>query len=83
MLCGILPPAEKRVRRRFDSGRSGTDQSHIGYMSQNFLYEDLTVEENIDFTAAFTASPGKKTGAKPGYSPWLAWVAAFQTAFQG
>ncbi len=52
MLCGILPPTS-------GTGHvSGFDITHqrykiketIGYMSQKFsLYEDLTIEENIDF----------------------------------
>ncbi|WP_243372448.1 ABC transporter ATP-binding protein [Geotalea sp. SG265] len=64
MLCGILPP----------SGGSGTVagydivtqaesiKKNIGYMSQRFsLYEDLTVEENIDFySGIYRLSPEKK-----------------------
>ncbi len=52
MLCGILPPTS-------GTGQvGGFDITHqrykiketIGYMSQKFsLYEDLTIEENIDF----------------------------------
>lgn len=54
MLCGIIPP---------DSGRGeiiGYDfikekdkiKNHIGYLSQKFsLYQDLTVDENIEFFA--------------------------------
>lgn len=68
MLCGILPP----------SGGSGTVAGYditrdpekikekIGYMSQKFsLYEDLTVEENIDFySGIYKISPEKKKERK-------------------
>jgi ABC-2 type transport system ATP-binding protein len=64
MLCGILAP----------SGGAGTVagfdirteaekiKAHIGYMSQKFsLYEDLTVEENIDFySGIYRLAPEKK-----------------------
>lgn len=68
MLCGILAP----------SGGSGTVagfdirkepeqiKAHIGYMSQKFsLYEDLTVEENIDFySGIYRIAPEKKKARK-------------------
>lgn len=68
MLCGILTP----------SGGAGTVagydvlteaekiKSHIGYMSQKFsLYEDLTVEENIDFySGIYRIAPEKKEERK-------------------
>jgi ABC-2 type transport system ATP-binding protein len=67
MLCGILPP----------SGGSGTVAGHdivtqaesikknIGYMSQRFsLYEDLTVEENIDFYSGIYRIAPDKRGAR-------------------
>jgi drug efflux transport system ATP-binding protein len=63
MLTGILKP----------SGGSGTVagydvrtqseeiKAHIGYMSQKFsLYEDLTVEENIDFYSGIYCIPAEK-----------------------
>jgi len=68
MLCGILAP----------SGGSGTVagfdvrtepekiKQQIGYMSQRFsLYEDLTVEENIDFySGIYRIAPEKKAARK-------------------
>jgi ABC-2 type transport system ATP-binding protein len=52
MLCGILPPTSGRALiGGFDLAREPDRiRQIIGYMSQRFsLYEDLTVEENIDF----------------------------------
>jgi ABC-2 type transport system ATP-binding protein len=67
MLCGILAP----------SGGAGTVagfdirteaekiKAHIGYMSQKFsLYEDLTVEENIDFYSGIYRLPPEKKQAR-------------------
>jgi ABC-2 type transport system ATP-binding protein len=52
MLCGLLEPTEGHaVVDGFDVGKdSDLVKERIGYMSQRFsLYEDLTVEQNINF----------------------------------
>jgi ABC-2 type transport system ATP-binding protein len=67
MLCGLLMP----------TGGGGTVGGHdigaepeavkriIGYMSQKFsLYDDLTVEENIDFFGGVYRVPKEKKGAR-------------------
>lgn len=60
MLCGIIPPTS-------GSGKVGgfdiikeqyKIKEHIGYMSQKFsLYDDLTVEENINFYSGIYKIP--------------------------
>ncbi len=52
MLCGLLSPTEGAARvGGFDITTQPDEvKSRIGYMSQRFsLYEDLTVEQNINF----------------------------------
>jgi ABC-2 type transport system ATP-binding protein len=55
VLCGLLRPSEGSVRVagvNFDHGEHAV-KSKVGYMSQKFtLYNDMTVEENLSFTAS-------------------------------
>ena len=60
MLCGIIvPTAGKASVIGFDVFLEAEQiKAHIGYMSQKFsLYEDLTVEENIDFYSGIYQIP--------------------------
>ena len=66
MLCGLLQPTGGKG---FVGGNDITTESeeikkHIGYMSQKFsLYDDLTVEENINFfSGIYKVSREKKRG---------------------
>ncbi|HEX5773640.1 MAG TPA: ABC transporter ATP-binding protein, partial [Geomobilimonas sp.] len=63
MLCGILPPTGgSGTVAGFDIKKEAEEiKKNIGYMSQKFsLYEDLTVEENIDFYSGIYRIPGTK-----------------------
>ncbi|MBT0654555.1 ABC transporter ATP-binding protein [Geomobilimonas luticola] len=63
MLCGILPPSGgSGTVAGFDIGKDAEEiKKNIGYMSQKFsLYEDLTVEENIDFYSGIYRIPAIK-----------------------
>ena len=63
MLCGILPPSSgSGTVAGYDiATQSERIKNQIGYMSQKFsLYEELTVEENIDFYSGIYRIPAQK-----------------------
>ncbi|HUU69540.1 MAG TPA: ABC transporter ATP-binding protein, partial [Planctomycetota bacterium] len=68
MLCGILAPTGgSGTVAGFDLRREPEKiKASIGYMSQRFsLYEDLSVEENIDFySGIYTIPPERKAERK-------------------
>lgn len=68
MLCGILGPTsgEGKVAGFDIFTEAEKIKTQIGYMSQKFsLYEDLTVEENIDFySGIYRIEPTKKNKRK-------------------
>jgi ABC-2 type transport system ATP-binding protein len=67
MLCGLLEPTEGEVRLAGEVGalRSAAVRQQIGYMSQKFsLYDDLTIEENLDFFAGVYRVPRTRRAAR-------------------
>jgi ABC-2 type transport system ATP-binding protein len=78
MLCGILAPSggEGTVAGFDIRTEAEKIKAHIGYMSQKFsLYEDLTVEENIDFySGIYCLTPEKKQERKE----WVIEMAGLQ-----
>ena len=60
MLCGLMEPSEGVVELAGERGvlRSEAVRQEVGYMSQRFsLYDDLTIEENLDFFAGVYQVP--------------------------
>ncbi|MCM2274194.1 MAG: ABC transporter ATP-binding protein [Candidatus Didemnitutus sp.] len=67
MLCGLLDPTAGSGRvAGFDIVRETEKiKTRIGYMSQKFsLYDELTVEENIDFYSGIYRLPRDKKAAR-------------------
>lgn len=67
MLTGILAPTSGAGTVAGFDVRTEAEKikAHIGYMSQKFsLYEDLTVEENIDFYSGIYRVPLEKRGER-------------------
>jgi ABC-2 type transport system ATP-binding protein len=63
MLCGLLTPDEGRgIVLGHDIAReSALIKREVGYMTQKFsLYEDLSIEENLDFVARMYEVPDRK-----------------------
>src|SRR5579863_9763977 len=70
VLCGLLPPTSGRATvGGFDVATQPEDvKHHIGYMSQKFsLYDDLTVQENIEFFGGVYGVPPEKLPARRDY----------------
>ena len=74
MLCGLLEPTSGSVQLAGERGRVRSQQvrQRVGYMSQKFsLYNDLTVEENLEFFAGVYGVPAGERAEK------RAWVLEF------
>jgi ABC-2 type transport system ATP-binding protein len=60
VLCGLLIPTSGEVSVAGLNPKKGLEavKARVGYMSQKFtLYQDMTVDENLDFTAALHKIP--------------------------
>ena len=67
MLCGLLEPSSGEVRLAGEIGelRSEAVRQQVGYMSQKFsLYDDLTIDENLDFFAGVYQVPRERREAR-------------------
>ena len=67
MLCGLLTPDGGSGRcLGFDICSDSRDiKKNIGYMTQRFsFYEDLTIEENLDFIAKIYGVPARKAAVE-------------------
>ena len=74
MLCGLLEPSAGRVELAGEHGslRSAAVRQRVGYMSQKFsLYNDLTIEQNLNFFAGVYSVPPDEREEK------RRWVLAF------
>lgn len=75
ILCGLLAPSEgKAIVAGFDVAEEPERvRENIGYMSQKFsLYDDLTVEENIDFFSGIYGVAKDKRDARKQYALQMA-----------
>jgi ABC-2 type transport system ATP-binding protein len=74
MLCGLLPPSCGAMQLAGEHGefRSVPIRRQIGYMSQKFsLYDDLTIQENLEFFAGVYGVPESEHEEK------IRWVLEF------
>jgi ABC-2 type transport system ATP-binding protein len=70
MLCGLLTPSSGKalVRDLNVAAEPEKVRRNIGYMSQKFsLYDDLTVEQNIDFFAGMYGVPRDRRETRKRY----------------
>ncbi|HEY1950734.1 MAG TPA: ATP-binding cassette domain-containing protein [Bryobacteraceae bacterium] len=67
MLCGLLAPTSGEMQLAGEHGslRSQSVRQRIGYMSQKFsLYDDLSIEENLNFFAGVYGVPEEERQEK-------------------
>src|SRR5262249_21908228 len=67
MLCGLVEPSDGLVRLAGKVGklRSRDVRQQVGYMSQEFsLYDDLTINENLDFFSGVYGVPPERRAAR-------------------
>ncbi len=86
MLCGVLAPTSGRGSvAGYDIRREAEKiKAHIGYMSQTFsLYEDLTVEENVDFFAGVFRLPRARKKARKAWVLEMAGLVPHRGALTG
>jgi ABC-2 type transport system ATP-binding protein len=86
MLCGLLTPSGGRgtVAGLDVFTRAEEIKSRIGYMSQRFsLYEDLTVEENLDFFSGIYRIPAAKKRERKAWAIEMAGLGAHTGTLAG
>jgi len=86
MLCGLLTPTSGRATvSGYDVGTQPEDvRRHIGYMSQKFsLYDDLTVEQNIEFFSRMYGVPRERRPERKQYVLDLAGIGERRKALTG
>lgn len=67
MLCGLLPATSGKVTLAGETGalRSEAVRQCLGYMSQKFtLYDDLTIDQNLEFYCGVYNIPRRQRSAK-------------------
>src|ERR1039458_10188468 len=67
MLCGLLTPDGGEGKcLRLDCGRESAEiKKRVGYMTQRFsFYEDLSIEENLDFIARLYSMTERKAAVQ-------------------
>ena len=81
MLCGLLAPSEGGgTVAGFDVGTQAEQiKLNIGYMSQKFsLYEDLTVEENIEFYGGIYGLQGDLLASRKDWALTMAGIREYK-----
>ena len=86
MLCGLLKPTSgsATVGGLDIATQSEAVKQNIGYMSQRFsLYDDLSVEENIDFFSGIYSVPRERRAARKDYVLKMAGIEERRSSLTG